>query len=116
MPIPNAEHAVVPPKKLTEYLLNVSHPVGGPNACWFISLGYDPNRLQRLAGDLLEVVRHGDTFSTDSLRFGVKFEVPGRMMTPSGRSVNVVTVWITEPDDPHPRLVTAYPGEEMSNE
>jgi hypothetical protein len=116
MPIPNAELAAVPPEKVTDYLLNLSHPVGGAKARWFASLGYHPNRPEQLADDLLEVVRRGDQFTTDRSSFGVKYNVLGRMVTPSGRSVNVVTVWIIEPTDLSPRLVTAYPDRSESDE
>ena len=40
MPIPNAHRATIPPRKLSEYLLNPLHPVGGPKASWFVMLGY----------------------------------------------------------------------------
>jgi hypothetical protein len=116
MPIPNAASAVVPAAKLTDYLLNTSHPVGGPKARWFISLGYDPGRPDRLATDLLEIVRHGKEFRAESLPFGVKYVVLGQIVTPSGRAVDIVTVWITEPNDRAPRLVTAYPSKETLNE
>jgi hypothetical protein len=110
MAIPNAALAVVPPEKLTGYLLDVSHPVGGSKARWLISFGYQPNQPQVLADDMLDVVRGGDTFSSEESPFGVKYLVPGQLVTPSGRSVNIVTVWITEARDPRPRFVTAYPG------
>jgi hypothetical protein len=116
MAIPNAELAVAPAEKLTDYLLNLFHPVGGAKARWFVSLGYHPDRPEQLADDLLEVVRRGDTFTTEESPFGVKYNVPGQMVAPSGQSVNVVTVWITEPSDPSPRLVTAYPGRRESDE
>jgi hypothetical protein len=116
MPIPNAELAVVRPEKAAEYLLNIFHPVGGSKAPWFVSLGYDPSRPERLAHDLLDVVRRCDAVSIHKSEFGVKHDVPGPVATPSGRSVNVVTVWIMQPNDPHPRLVTAYPGTRPSDE
>jgi hypothetical protein len=116
MPIPNAERAVVPPEKVTDYLLNLLHPVGGSKARWFLSLGYHSSRAERLADDLLEVVRSGETFTTEVSPFGIKYSVSGRMATPSGQSVNVMTVWIKEPSDPNPRLVTAYPGRRASDE
>jgi hypothetical protein len=116
MPIPNAEFATVPPEKLTDYLLNLSHPIGSAKARWFVLLGYHPDRPEQLADDLLSVVRRGDKFTTEESPFGVKYNVSGEIVTPSGRSVKVLTVWITEPSDPSPRLVTAYPGRRTSDE
>jgi hypothetical protein len=42
MPIPHADDAVIPAEKLTAYLLNPLHPVGGLKAVWLLSLGYQP--------------------------------------------------------------------------
>jgi hypothetical protein len=64
MPIPNASLATVPLDKIRTYLLNVSHPVAGPKARWFRSLGYDPSDPERLAASLLEIVQRGDTYGT----------------------------------------------------
>jgi len=116
MSIPNATLAVVPPEKLADYLLNPLHPVGGPQARWFISLGYHSESPERLARDLLEVARRGERFTTHPSVLGVKYVVSGRIATPCGRMVDVVTVWIAEPKMTGPRLVTAYPGKESSNE
>jgi hypothetical protein len=116
MPIPNAENASIAAEKVTEYLLNPSHPVGGSKARWFIALGYDPDHPGGLADDLLDLVRRTDSFTTEESPFGVKYNVSGRMVTPSGRRVNVMTVWIFERGDSAPRLVTAYPGRRATDE
>lgn len=110
MPIPNAALAVVPCEKVTEYLLDPLHLVGGSKAQWLLSLGFDRRRPEQLADSLLEMVLHAATYTAEESVYGVKYTVPGRIPTPSGRSVNIVTVWIAEPADPRPRLVTAYPG------
>ena len=56
MPIPNTDSAHVPPEKLTDYLLNEEHLVGGGKAKWFLSLGYDPAQPAKLEQDLLQLV------------------------------------------------------------
>lgn len=111
MPIPNASLARIPPEKLTDYLLNDSHPVGSAKAKWFHQFGYelaDPAALER---DLLELVRESDDFSETSSPFGTKYVVSGRIKTPNGAVASVVSVWIVESSNGHPRLVTAFPGE-----
>ena len=70
MPIPNAETAFIPKEKLSSYLLNSAHPVGGPKARWFISLGYDPSDPDRLEADLLEVVRDSSDYVDEATKFG----------------------------------------------
>ena len=116
MPIPNAQSAFIPPEKLADYLLNVTHPVGGPKARWFISLGYHPDSPDRLGDDLLEIVRDSSEYVDKVTRFGVKYTVRGQLESPNGSRANVRSVWITETDMPQPRFVTAYPDESPENE
>lgn len=111
MPIPDAESAFVPPKKLSGYLLDPTHPVGGSKARWFLRLGYRMEDPDRLATDLLRVVRESSDFEQEATQFGVKYVVRGRLETPNGGLANIVTVWIREIDDSRPRLITAYPGD-----
>jgi hypothetical protein len=49
MPFPDAEHAVVSEAKVRDYLLNANHPVGGPKAAWFASIGYTVDNWEDLA-------------------------------------------------------------------
>ena len=111
MPIPEAESAFVPPEKLSDYLLDLAHPVGGAKARWFLSLGYQTDEPARLARDLLGVVRLSSDFEQEESRFGVKYIVRGQLETPNGGIASVVTVWIAGIAESKPRLVTAYPGE-----
>src|SRR5438552_12699131 len=99
MPIPNAGAAFVPSAKLTEYLLNEQHPVGGSKARWFRSLGYDPSDSSVLERDLLRHVRTSEDYTEKTSSFGTKYVVDGKISTPSGSDANVTTVWIVEPSD-----------------
>ncbi len=116
VPIPNAQSAFIPPEKLTQYLLNVTHLVGSPKARWFMSLGYHPESPDQLGGDLLEIVRKSSGYVDEVTEFGVKYTVRGWLESPNGSRANVRSVWITETDIPHPRFVTAYPDEKSENE
>ena len=40
MKLPNAEQAVVDEAKLTRYLLDLTHPSGGPKAIFFLAHGF----------------------------------------------------------------------------
>ena len=111
MPIPLADTAYVPQEKLIEYLLNEHHPVGGAKAKWFLSLGYEPGSPSVLEQDLLKLVQTSDQHAAKTSPFGTKYVVVGSMSAPNGQEVNVITVWIVEPSDHRPRLVTAYPGD-----
>jgi hypothetical protein len=109
MPIPNAISAYVPSEKLSGYLLNGQHPVGGTKAKWFRSLGY--NSADALEQDLLKLVRASEEFAEKKSSFGTKYVVSGKIAAPNGSEVNLKTVWIVESPDIRPRLVTAFPGE-----
>jgi hypothetical protein len=107
---PNVEHAVVESQKLSDYLLNLSHPVAGPKAKWFISLGFSREEPEILAQRLLELAQRSDDYSVIETSFGVKYVVQGLLVTPNGTSTMVRTVWIVESGSDVPRLATAYPG------
>jgi hypothetical protein len=111
MPIPHAETAYVPLEKLSGYLLDEDHPVGGSKARWFRGRGYDPSDAAALERDLLKVVQSSENYTEKSSSFGKKYVVSGKITSPQGTEGNVVTVWIVESIDNKPRLVTAYPGE-----
>lgn len=110
MPIPDAMLAFVPPEKRSAYLRNPSHPVGGPKARWLMDLGDDPDDPAALATDLLALVTHAESFTSRISPFGVKSIVKGSIVTPYGRTVEILSLWIREPHDRRARFVTAYPA------
>lgn len=57
--------------------------------------------LRRIAGS-------GEVEETEDIEFGRKYTVPGELQGPAG-VVRVLTVWIQEPGQPAPRLVTVQP-------
>ena len=93
MQIPNAQRAVIDPVKLHGYLLSHSHPVGRFKAVFFQALGY----LSR------------DVTIEDHTAYGQKYSIRAPLVGPSGRSANVVSVWIVRTGEERPRFVTAYP-------
>jgi hypothetical protein len=109
MPIPNADAAVVPEEKLTGYLLNEGHTVGGAKARWFGARGFVRANASELADALLDLVRSSEEFVTEATRYGAKHVVRGDLSCPDGRVEAIMTVWMTPVDASSPRLVTAYP-------
>jgi hypothetical protein len=73
MPFPDAERAVVTEEKVHDYLLNPNHPVGGPKAAWFASIGYSIDNWQDLVDDLLMLARSVEDFVAKPSPFGVKY-------------------------------------------
>ena len=46
--------AVISERKLTDYLLAIDHPEGGPKAAFFLRCGFDPSKPSELADALVE--------------------------------------------------------------
>lgn len=58
------------------------------------------------------LIEHGKQNPVDSSvesDYGTRYIVEGELDTPDGRTPHVRTVWIIEPHQTSPRLITAYP-------
>lgn len=109
MRTPGAEHAEVPERKVTDYLLSLKSEGGQGKAVFFMSLGFDPESWQVLANALKGHVRANDYVEARRTRWGVRYVVEGPLQCPDGGLVNVRSIWNIEPPATHPRLVTSYP-------
>ena len=109
MNVPNADRAIVDPAKVRDYLLSAAHPVGRFKAAFFTSLGYSAEQWELLRDDILALVRTGTALAGQASLFGRKFELDGILTGPSGRSIEVRTIWILRTDEQLPRFVTAFP-------
>ncbi|HEX3883347.1 MAG TPA: hypothetical protein VHW66_11870 [Stellaceae bacterium] len=107
--LPNAELAVIDAWKITRYLLAINHPVGGPKAYFFRQAGYRLASWTELRDTLHGHASSADLVSVRKMEFGMKYTLEGPIMTPSGRTPRIRTVWIIDPGETAPRLVTAYP-------
>ncbi|HEX5320146.1 MAG TPA: hypothetical protein VFW46_13375 [Stellaceae bacterium] len=107
--LPDAELAVIDEWKITRYLLNTSHPFGGPKAAFFLRLGYDLNSWTAFRDALLAHASSAEVISIRQIEFGVKYTLEGPIMTLSGRRPKIRSVWIVPTAENAPRLVTAYP-------
>jgi hypothetical protein len=113
MKLPNSHLATIEREKITEYLLNVGHPDNGGKALFFAGLGFRRDGWLALAKAFLKLVQETEDVISMESSHGIKYIVDGTLMTPSGKSPMVRTVWIVDKESENPRLVTAYPGEEI---
>jgi len=111
MNLPNAHLATIGVGKVRDYLLSPEHPVGRSEARFFAALGYTRGNWEELRRDLLIVARSASSVPGQSSPFGQKYEVRGTLDSPSGTSVDIVTVGIMLNGDESPRFVAAFPGE-----
>ena len=83
MKLPNADKAYVPPRKLLDYLLSPSHPVGGPKARFFRSVGFDETNVSAFEQGLIEVAVSGEVTEEERTAHGTKYVVEGVLETPT---------------------------------
>lgn len=94
--------------KLTRYLLNADHPVGGSKAKWFKeALGYTQNNMDDLAKqitfDPTKAVQTGVT------EYGTKFNQSISITGANGKVIDVTFAWMKSATDDVVRLVTSIP-------
>lgn len=109
MKIPGAERAIVDAAKVRDYLLSAEHRVGSAKARFFAQLGFEQQNWAILQGELGRFATREAQFGA-ATRFGQKYVVPGTIQGPSGRSAQLIVVWIVLNGEDFPRFVTAYPG------
>jgi hypothetical protein len=105
-----ANRAVIDPRKLTEYALNSTHPVGMHKARVFQSaFGFN----QSNADDLMAQIREGVMRNPATIgridEYGTRFTVDIPVVGPSGSGI-VRTGWIYKPGSNTPELTTLIPG------
>lgn len=109
MKLPTAELAEVPGRKVTQYLLNPAHPVGGSKAAFFLRFGFTAANWQQLAEALRQLARENEVAETEQTRHGRRYVVDGRLAAPNGSSLNIRTAWFIDAAGGAPRFVTAHP-------
>jgi hypothetical protein len=109
MKLPNALSAIVPEKKLTHYLLNPAHPVGGGKALFFLRFGFSEAEWQLLAWALLRHARENEVAATEQTAHGTRYVVDGPLIAPDGSRLNIRSAWYIDPESGAPRFVTAHP-------
>jgi hypothetical protein len=109
MHLPNTRDAVIDPRKLTGYLLSLSHPVEKAKAKFFRSLGFDETNLAEFEQAIREVAIRHEVAEQIATAFGIKYVIVGQLENPQNREMIICTVWIVEDETQPPRFVTAYP-------
>lgn len=108
MRLPNRETAWVHPSKLTHYLLSETHEEGSGKAVFLRSVGFDESNVDLLEAGLLSIAKEEEVVSSETTPYGVKYVLLGTMATPSGATVELLTVWMIDSGQEAPRLITAY--------
>jgi len=96
MKLPNLGSAIIEREKVTNYLLNSSHPDNGGKAAFFLSLGFDPGDWLSLAMAFRRLAERVEITKSVETSHGCKYIVEGRIESPGGKSPVVRTIWIVD--------------------
>lgn len=108
MRLPRAEAVRIEERKVHEYLLSRTHPVGRFKARVFAAFGFDQTNANAFIAELRRIAAAGEVATTKDTEFGRTYTVPGELKGPSG-AAQVLTVWFQDRDHPDVRLVTVRP-------
>jgi hypothetical protein len=108
MKIPNAENAIIDIRKLRDYCLDESHPVGKHKARLFASaLNLDKENAEDLHDVLLIVVRQNEAEEGKKDEFGQRYTVDFELEKDNKRAT-VRSGWIIETKSDIPKLTTCF--------
>lgn len=108
MKLPNGDRAEVEPRKLSDYCLSPTHPVGKHKAIVFqAALGITAAHAELLRGWLLQAATTHDAVSERADEFGERFSIDFEATTKTG-SATIRSAWIVRTGEDFPRLTTCY--------
>jgi uncharacterized protein DUF6883 len=90
-------------------LLSRNHPIGRFKAGFFLALGYSSENWRQLEADLRSQHLSRDAAVEERTPYGQKYAIRATLVGPSGRSAEVVSVWVVRTGEDFARFVTAYP-------
>lgn len=108
--LPNADQAVIDPRKLRDYALNLHHDSGQYKAAFFAQMGYAADNWERLAQDIRQQHLSQQAAPGQPSPFGRKYVITAPLQGPRGAPRWVTTVWIFRPGQEIPELVTIEPA------
>ena len=107
--LPNATNAVVEEMKIRDYLLNETHPDGGPKARFFLARGFGAAAWKVMRDALIAQGRNNRVTKITQTEWGVRYQVDCHCPSPDGVNPCIRSVWEVALETTVPRLLTAYP-------
>ncbi len=105
------ENTIIAREKLTDYLLIPKKR--NDKSKWLVGAGYTPENWQVLEADLRNQILSENTESVEGTKFGQMYEIRGRLVGPNGKSLSVLTVWMTDIETGNTRFITMYPDKKV---
>ena len=119
MKLPNRKDAIIERKKLTHYLLSLTHPKGKSKAKFFRNIGFNETNIKKFEQVLLQIGRANEITNikeeikidknTSEVIEIIRYDIPGLILAPNGKQYNVKTGWAIKSSEGIPRLVTVIP-------
>ena len=110
MRLPNSDLAEIDSRKLHDYVLSLTHPVGRFKARFFAALGYSHERWQEFEADVRSQHLTQNAELSEMLSHGQLWTIRAILKGPNGQSAVVVSVWFVPAERSAPQFVSAYPG------
>jgi hypothetical protein len=101
------ENTLIASEKLTNYLLVWRKR--NDKSEWLASAGYTLENWQILERDLRNQILSENAVPTERTEFGQMYEIRGRLVGPKGKSLSVISVWITDSESGNTRFITMFP-------
>jgi Domain of unknown function (DUF6883) len=109
--LPYQKNSIIKREKLTRYLLNLTHPVGGAKAKFFRGIGFNGRNIEKFEQELYRIGKNGDVKSQKSSEdsSGTNYMIIGALNAPDGNIYSIEVVWYIKTGTKNPSFITAYP-------
>jgi len=97
----------ISPEKLIQYLLTPRKR--NDKSKWLTQAGYSLKNWRALENDLRKQILSHEAIPTDQTQYGQIYEIKGRLIGPNDKSLDVITVWMTENVTGVTKFITMYP-------
>lgn len=102
---------LIVPEKLTNYLLIPRKR--NDKSKWLAGAGYTPENWEMLEADLRNQILSENADSVERTEFGQMYEIRGILVGPNGKSLSVLTVWMTDNETGNTRFITMSPDRKV---
>ena len=109
MKLPNYDQAVVSQVKITGILLSMTRPEKRERAKFFFDLGFSAEAWEELAQALRRHAANHSVAKVEDSTYGLQYIIDGILLTPSGETPPVRSIWFVPTGESVPRFITAYP-------
>lgn len=101
---------IIAPAKIQNYLLKWLPE--DDKSQFLAQAGYKISNAAQLELDLREQILSLEANFIERDRFGLRYEIRGQLTGPNGKSLAVVTIWMTEHETGQTKFITLFPNKE----